>query len=93
MNIDNMTKEDIMQVLAQKIAVDEFEHNLEVYQDEAEHYANSGVTESKHMDDGVIYSDWYCAEQLVGIVQEAAGETYEQLFKARYGRLLRRGVD
>ncbi len=88
MNINNMTKEDIMEVLAQKIAVDEFNHGLEQFEEERECYEHlEGKTEAEYMDGECIQNlQWYIAEAMVESIQEGADKAFDNLFKAKYGR-------
>lgn len=85
-NIENMSAEDLMYLLALKIAADQFEINHRVYKEDSESYANDGVTESAYMKDAIETVDWFCDEQLVETVLKNARSEYERLVKQKYAK-------
>jgi hypothetical protein len=61
-----------------------FKINQLAYREEAEEYANDGMTESAYMKDGIESVQWYCAEALTQGVYEVAEKEYQRLLKSTY---------
>jgi len=71
--------------LGKLIAKQQFDFNREAYREEAEEYANDGVTESSYMSDDESVQ-WYCEEQLVENVFPHAMKEYKRLHAKKYAK-------
>ena len=78
-----LTTDKLVTLLAERIALDNFDVNKSVYAEERVSYANEGVTERTYMKDTVESVDW-TVEDLIEKLEKRSKKHYKKLVKELY---------